>query len=230
MAKFHVGDTVYFDHSKAEDRTGDRLLSCFSKGKGIVTKRHAVSDADGEEIYYTIKGENLPRRDTIKEEFCFASREELEATSKPPLFDFVLTLPESIVNPEDLATKGPECAGWDAYFGEWIRKCYSPYMKSSMDRAEFEKITMEWIQSRSRVKSWMLDNGWIKEVTPEPPKNWNNIEMVREGNIVKIEDTASGKVLLVFERSGVVWLPPNAVGGHGNFDDAGRLIISRNSK
>ena len=142
----------------------------------------------------------------------------------------MLTLPESIVNPEDLAPKGPKCAEWNAYFGEWIRKCYSPYMKSNMETTEFEKITMKWVQSRSRVKSWMLDNGWIKKVAPELPKNWDNLEMVRKGNVVRIEDTSSGKVLLIFERNGVVWLPRNAVGGHGNFDDSGRLIISRNSK
>jgi hypothetical protein len=230
MTRFNVGDTVYFDYSEVKCRTGVPLLPCFSSGKGIVTRRHIIDYADGEKIYYVIKDENSLRKDTIKEEFCFSSREELEANSKPPLFDFVLTLPESIVNPEDLAPKGPECSEWNAYFGEWIRKCYSPYMNSDMELAEFKKITMKWIQSMSRVKSWMLDNGWIKKVTPEPPKNWDNLKPIKRDNRVEIEDTSSGKVLLVFERSGVVWLPPNAGGGHGNFDDSGRLIISRNSK
>jgi hypothetical protein len=121
-----------------------------------------------------------------------------------------------------------DCAQWDECFLSWCRRVYVPWSGSPEELEGLERMTTEWIETRpdaGDIWKWLVGKGYAERI--KPPKNWNQLFVKKQSQgTVAFCDRASSKTLLVFLKDGTIHRVSNAQGGHGFFDNEGRLIIS----
>jgi hypothetical protein len=135
----------------------------------------------------------------------------------------------SKLTPMELLQNSPrDCNQWDEYFLSWCRRVYVPWKKSPEELEGLERMTTEWIETRPDAEDiwkWLAGKGYAQRM--ELPKNWDQLFIKKQSQgTAALCDRASGKTLLVFWKDGMIHRVGNAKGGHGFFDNKGKLIIS----